>query len=436
VVEGWSELLSKYGTLSMAKAVAPAVEYAKNGYAVSEIISSQWKASEKKLAGDPVTAATFLPNGHPLQPGEIFSNPHLAATLEAVGKGGRDAFYKGAIARAIVADMRKRDGLLDERDFAEHKADWVEPISTTYRGYEVYEMPPNTQGFVVLEMLNILEGFDVKAMGHNSPEALHALVEAKRIAFADRAAYDGDPASVPASVLKTLISKDYAALRRKEIDPQHAAESYKAGVMPGVPPTAAIAEALQNFTGMDRGDTIYMTAADGKGNFVSLIQSLFSDFGSGVVAGDTGILLHNRGSAFNLTPGSPDQIAPHKRPLHTLIPAFVMKDGKPWFSFGVMGGDHQAQGHTQVLLNAIDFGMNVQEAGEAARVTHGNNGLLVESNVPEAVRAALIQRGHKVTSNANPGGAFGGFQGIMFDPRTGVLMGGSDVRKDGLAIGF
>ena len=436
VVEGWSELLSKYGTLPMSKAVAPAIEYAKNGYAVSEIISGQWKASEKKLAADPVTAATFLPNGHALQAGEIFTNPHLAATLEAVAKGGRDAFYKGAIARAIVADMRKRDGLLDERDFAEHKADWVDPISTTYRGYDVYEMPPNTQGFVVLEMLNILEGFDVKAMGHNSPEALHALIEAKRIAFADRAAYDGDPASVPASVLKTLISKEYAALRRKEIDPQHAAESYKAGVMPGVPPTAAIAEALQNFTGMDRGDTIYMTAADGKGNFVSLIQSLFSDFGSGVVAGDTGILLHNRGSAFNLTPGSPDQIAPHKRPLHTLIPAFVMKDGKPWLSFGVMGGDHQAQGHTQVLLNAIDFGMNVQEAGEAARVTHGNNGLLVESNVPESVRAALIQRGHKVTSNANPGGAFGGFQGIMLDPRTGVLMGGSDVRKDGLAIGF
>ena len=436
VVEGWSELLSKYGTLPMSKAVAPAIEYAKNGYAVSEIISGQWKASEKKLAADPVTAATFLPNGHALQAGEIFTNPHLAATLEAVAKGGRDAFYKGAVARAIVADMRKRDGLLDERDFAEHKADWVDPISTTYRGYDVYEMPPNTQGFVVLEMLNILEGFDVKAMGHNSPEALHALIEAKRIAFADRAAYDGDPASVPASVLKTLISKEYAALRRKEIDPQHAAESYKAGVMPGVPPTAAIAEALQNFTGMDRGDTIYMTAADGKGNFVSLIQSLFSDFGSGVVAGDTGILLHNRGSAFNLTPGSPDQIAPHKRPLHTLIPAFVMKDGKPWLSFGVMGGDHQAQGHTQVLLNAIDFGMNVQEAGEAARVTHGNNGLLVESNVPESVRAALIQRGHKVTSNANPGGAFGGFQGIMLDPRTGVLMGGSDVRKDGLAIGF
>ena len=436
VVEGWSELLSKYGTLPMAKVVAPAIDYAKNGYAVSEIISGQWKASEKKLAADPVTAATFLPDGHPPQPGEMFSNPHLAATLQQIAAGGRDAFYKGPIARAIIADMKRRDGLLDERDFADHKADWVEPISTTYRGYDVYEMPPNTQGFVVLEMLNILEGFDVKAMGHNSPEALHALVEAKRIAFADRAAYLGDPAAVPTAVLKTLISKEYAALRRKEIHSDRAAESYKAGAMPGIAPSAAIAEALQNFTGLDRGDTIYMTAADGKGNFVSLIQSLFSDFGSGIVAGDTGIMLHNRGSGFNLTPGSPDQIAPHKRPLHTLIPAFVMKDGKPWLSFGVMGGDHQAQGHTQVLLNAIDFGMNVQEAGEAARVTHGNNGLLVESNVPESVRAALIQRGHKVTSNANPGGAFGGFQGIMFDPRTGVLMGGSDVRKDGLAIGW
>ena len=422
VVEGWSELLTKYGTLPMAKAVAPAAEYAKNGYAVSEIISGQWKASEKKLAADPVTAATFLPNGHPLQPGEIFANPHLAATLDAIGKGGRDVFYKGPIARAIVADMKRRDGLLDERDFADHKADWVEPITTSYRGYDVYEVPPNTQGFVVLEMLNILEGFDIKSMGHNSAEELHALIEAKRIAFADRAAYDGDPGSVPASVLKTLISKEYAALRRKEIDPQHAAESYKAGVMPGVTPTTPIAEALQNFTGHDHGDTIYMTVADGNGNIVSLIQSLFSEFGSGIVAGETGIALHNRGSGFNLTPGSPDQIGPHKRPLHTLIPAFVMKDGVPWVSFGVMGGDHQAQGHTQVLLNAIDFGMNVQEAGEAARVTHGNNGLLVESNVPESVRAALIQRGHKVASNANPGGAFGGFQGIMLDPRTGVLM--------------
>jgi gamma-glutamyltranspeptidase/glutathione hydrolase len=436
VVEGWSELLSKYGTISMARAVAPAIEYAKNGYPVAEIVHYQWQASERKLAADPVTAATFLPGGRVPAPGEVFANPKLAATLDAVGKGGRDAFYKGAIARAIVADMKKRDGLLDERDFADHKADWVEPISTTYRGYQVFEMPPNTQGFLVLEMLNILEGFDVKAMGHNSAAYLHALVEAKRIAFADRAAYLGDPASVPASVLKTLISKDYAAARRKEIDPNHAAQEYKPGVMPGASSSAPVPEADQNFTGRDRGDTIYMTAADGKGNFISLIQSLYSDFGSGVVAGDTGILLHNRGAGFNLTVGHPDEIAPHKRPLHTLIPAFVLKDGKPWLSFGVMGGDHQAQGHTQVVVNMIDFGMNVQEAGEAARVNHGNNGLLVERNVPEAARTGLTERGHKVTVNSQPSGAFGGFQGILLDPRTGVLMGGSDVRKDGLAIGW
>jgi gamma-glutamyltranspeptidase / glutathione hydrolase len=446
VVEGWSELLAKFGTIPMSKAVAPAIEYAKNGYAVSEIISGQWKSSERKLAADRVTAATFLPSGHPPRPGEVFANPNLAATLQSIAAGGRDAFYRGPIARAIVADMKQRDGLLDERDFAEHKADWIEPISTSYRGYQVFELPPNTQGMTVLEMLNILEGFDVKSMGYQSAAYLHALVEAKRIAFADRAAYLGDPASVPPAVLRTLIAKDYAALRRKEIDPNRAADAYKAGAIDGNGPSGAARaaaargtpsagdEASQNLTGLDRGDTIYMTAADGKGNFVSLIQSLFSDFGSGIVAGDTGILLHNRGSLFNLTPGHPDQIAPHKRPLHTLIPAFIMKEGQPWVSFGVMGGDHQAQGHTQVVVNLVDFGMNIQEAGEAARVNHGNNGLLVESGILEAARAGLTERGHKVTMGG--GGAFGGFQGIMFDPRTGVLMGGSDPRKDGLAIGF
>jgi gamma-glutamyltranspeptidase/glutathione hydrolase len=436
VVEGWSELLGKYGTIPMSKAVRPAIEYARNGYPVAEIVHTQWKASERKLAADPVTAATFLPDGRVPEAGEVFANPHLAATLEAIGQGGRDAFYKGPIARAIVADMRKRDGLLEERDFAEHKADWIEPISTSYRGYQVYELPPNTQGFCVLEMLNILEGFDVKAMGHNSGAYLHALTEAKRIAFADRAAYLADPASVPAATLKTLISKEYAATRRKEIDPGHAAGEYRAGAIPGAPTSAPVAEADQNFTGRDRGDTIYLTAADGRGNFISLIQSLYSDFGSGIVAGDTGILLHNRGSGFNLTAGHPDQIAPHKRPLHTLIPAIVMKDGKPWLSFGVMGGDHQAQGHTQVLVNLIDFGMNVQEAGEAARINHGNNGLLVERNVPAAVRDQLTALGHKVAVSGPPSGAFGGYQGIMRDPRSGVLMGGSDVRKDGVAIGW
>ncbi|OLD19626.1 MAG: gamma-glutamyltransferase [Acidobacteria bacterium 13_1_40CM_3_65_5] len=442
VVEGWSALLSAYGTKPLAQLIAPAIGHAKNGYAVSEIISRQWQSSERKLSADPAAAKTFLPGGHAPKPGEVFANPNLAATLQTIAAGGRDAFYKGPIARAIIADMKQRDGLLDERDFTEHKADWVQPISTTYRGYDVFEMPPNTQGFVTLEMLNILEGFDVKSLGHNSPEYLHLLVEAKRIAFADRAAYLGDPDSVPAPVLKTLISKDYAAARRKEIDPLHAAQEYKPGAIKSVGSSAGDkdipgwgprSEKDQNFTGLDLGDTIYMTAADGQGNFISLIQSLFADFGSGIVAGDTGIVLHNRGASFNLTAGHPDQIAPHKRPLHTLVPAFIMKDGKPWVSYGVMGGDHQAQGHTQVVVNLIDFGMNIQEAGEAARVNHGNNGLQVESAVSEAARAGLTDRGHKVTVSI---GAYGGFQGIMFDPRTGVLMGGSDPRKDGLAIGW
>jgi gamma-glutamyltranspeptidase / glutathione hydrolase len=432
VVEGWSELLANFGTISMSKAVAPAIEYARHGYPVSEIISGQWKNSERKLAADAAAAATFLPAGRPPRPGEIFANPNLAATLQKIAAGGRDAFYRGPIARAIVADIKQRDGLLDERDFAEHTADWIEPISTRYRGYEVYELPPNTQGPTVLEMLNILEGFDVKSMEYQSAAHLHALVEAKRIAFADRASYIGDPASVPRPVLQTLISKEYAAGRRKEIDPMRAAESYKAGAIDGMRPSAG-GEADQSLTGLDRGDTIYLTAADGKGNFVSLIQSIFSDFGSGIVAADTGIMLHNRGALFNLTAGHPNQIAPHKRPLHTLIPAFIMKDGKPWVSFGVMGGDHQAQGHTQVVVNLVDFGMNIQEAGEAARVNHGGSGLQVESGIPEASRAGLAERGHNVTVTI---GSFGGFQGIMFDPRTGVLMGGSDPRKDGLAIGW
>jgi gamma-glutamyltranspeptidase/glutathione hydrolase len=435
VVDGWSNLLSTYGTTTLALALAPAIGYAKSGYPVSEIVSGQWKGSEPRLVADPTAAATFLPGGRAPRPGEIVANPHLAATLETIASGGRDAFYKGSIAAAIVADMKKRNGLLDARDFADHHADPIDPISTNYRGYDVYELPPNTQGFVVLEMLNILEGFDVESMGYNTAEYLHALVEAKRIAFADRAAYLGDSDSVPPSVLKTLISKEYAAMRRKDINPGRAAERYTPGAMGGTALTVkpARAEADQNLAGQNRGDTIYMTAADGRGNMISLIQSIFADFGSGIVAGDTGIVLHNRGSLFSLTPGSPDLRAPHRRPPHTLIPAFIMKDGKPWLSFGVMGADHQSQGQVQVVANLVDFGMNVQEAGEAARVNHSSNGVAVESAVPAATRAGLEQRGHHVTRSA---GAFGGFQGIMIDARTGVLMGGSDPRKDGLAIGY
>src|SRR5437764_5297866 len=252
VVDGWATLLATYGTIPLARALAPAIGYAKDGYAVSEIISEQWKGTEKKLAADPAAAATFLPNGHAPRPGEIFANPHLAATLQQIAAGGRDAFYKGPIAAAIAADMRRRDGLLDARDFSDHRSDWVDPISTSYRGYDVYEMPPNTQGFVVLEMLNILEGYDVKSMGPASADYFHLLVEAKRIAFADRAAYLADPDFVPAGVLKTLLSKDYAAARRKEIDLAHAAREYRPGAIKGIP-SSAIAEASANLTGRDLG---------------------------------------------------------------------------------------------------------------------------------------------------------------------------------------
>ena len=433
VVDGWATLLKSSGTISLSRALRPAIDYAASGYAVSEIISGQWQNSQQKLAADPTTAATFLPQGRAPRPGEVFANPNLAATLKKIASDGSDSFYKGSIAAAIVADMKRREGMLEARDFAEHHSDWVEPISTTYRGHQVYELPPNTQGFLVLEMLNILEGYNLTSMGHNSAEYLHLLTEAKRIAFADRAAYLADPEAVPEPTLSMLVSKDYAAARRRDIDPTRAAPFYAPGAVSVTRSKTTTPERAQNLTGRDRGDTIYLTVADGAGNVVSLIQSLFSDFGSGIVAGQTGVLLHNRGALFNLTPGHPDQIGPHKRPLHTLIPAFVMKDGKPWLSFGVMGGDHQAQGHVQVLVNLIDFGMNIQEAGEAARINHGGNGLQVESAVPQRVRSALTARGHQVSESV---GAYGGFQGILIDPRSAILMGGSDPRKDGLAIGF
>jgi gamma-glutamyltranspeptidase/glutathione hydrolase len=422
VVEGWHQLLTRFGTISMAKALQPAIRYARDGFPVQEIMADDWKDSEKKLSQDPAAAKTFLPGGHAPAAGEIFANPNLANSLDLIAKNGRDAFYKGPIARAIIADMKARKGLLDERDFSTHTADWVDTIATNYRGYDVHEMPPSTQGFVTLEMLNILEGFNIKAMGHNSADYLHVVTEAKKIAFADRAAYLADRDAMPKDALKTILSKDYAATRRKEINMQKTG-TYAPGPLAGV---------TLDYYGQDLGDTIYMTAADGQGNVISFIQSLFANFGAGIVAGDTGITLHNRGSGFNLRAGHPNQIAPHKRPLHTLVPAMILKDGKPWVSFGVMGGDNQAQAHAQVVMNLVDFGMHIQDAGESARMRHGRD-LALESGIGAEVRKALEARGHVVTDGR---GAMGGFQGIMIDPRTGVLMGGSDPRKDGLAIGW
>jgi gamma-glutamyltranspeptidase / glutathione hydrolase len=427
VVDGWSELLSKHGTRTLAQALEPAIKYARDGYAVSEIIAGQWKEVETVLARDPKAAAIYLPGGKAPAPGDVFKNPALAASLELIARGGRDVFYKGAIAKAIADDMQRRNGLITVKDLADHHADWVDPVSTTYRGYQVLELPPNTQGVAALEMLNIMEGFDLKSLGHNTPAYLHTMVEAKRIAFADRGAWLGDASTTPSKAVELMLSKDYAAQRRKEINPDKAAATYKALAIDGRTTPDGGDDPI------GRGDTVYLTAADSDGNVISLIQSLYETFGSGIVAGDTGIVLHNRGNLFNLIPGHPNQIAPGKRPFHTLIPAMVMKDGTPWLSFGVMGGDMQAQGHAQVLANLIDFGMNIQEAGEAPRFRDSGGGLALESAFSADARAGLTARGHTLITST---GVWGGFQGILIDPKTRVLMAGSDPRKDGMAAGW
>lgn len=427
VVDGWHELLSKHGTRTLAQALEPAIKYAREGYAVSEIIAGQWKSVETLLARDTHAAAAFLTNGKAPSPGDVVKNPKLAASLELIAKEGRDAFYKGAIAKAIADDMQRRKGLLTAKDLADHQSDWVEPLSTTYRGYEMLELPPNTQGIAALEMLNILEGFDLKPLGHNSAAYLHLMVEAKRIAFADRGAWLADPAATPAKALERMLSKEYAAERRKEIDLQKAAKEYKPLAIAGRPTPG------EGDDPVGRGDTIYLTAADSDGNVISLIQSIYETFGSGIVAGDTGIVLHDRGALFSLDASHPNALAPGKRPFHTLIPAMVMKDGAPWVSFGVMGGDMQAQGHVQVLVNLVDFGMNIQDAGEAPRFRHSASGVALESAFSQDARAGLTTRGHKPITTP---GVFGGFQGIMIDPKTRVIMAGSDPRKDGMAAGW
>jgi gamma-glutamyltranspeptidase/glutathione hydrolase len=426
VVDGWEALLQRHGSISFAQALQPAIGYARAGFAVSEIIAHQWANAEQALREDPL-AAVYVPGGHAPRPGDVFTNPKLAATYDTLAREGAASFYRGSIARQIAADMKRRGGLITEQDLAAHRADWVDPISTSYRGHDVFELPPNTQGITALEMLNILEGFDVRSLGHNSAALLHLVAEAKRIAFADRDAFVADPASVPAHVLQTLLSKEYAKRRRAEIALDRAAREYQPGQIGAAPSQAEPEGGMRG-----AGDTIYLTAADRHGNVISLIQSLYENFGAAIVAGETGIVLHNRGSLFTLREGHPNRIAPNKRPLHTLVPAMVMKDGRPWLSFGVMGGDMQPQGHVQVLINLIDFGMNVQEAGEAPRIRHTARGLAVEGGIGPDVRYALADRNHRVIDSP---GSFGGFQGILIDPRTGVLMGGSDPRKDGLAIG-
>ena len=411
-VAGWFALHERYGSIPMSRLLDPAIQYAEDGFPVSRIVATQWKLAEDKLRASPGTLEAYLVSGRAPRHGEIFRSPNLARALRLVAGEGRHAFYEGEIARNIIELSDRNDGLLRWDDLSEYQAEWVEPICSPYREYEVCELPPNTQGLTVLEMLNILEGFDVKALGHNSADYIHLLVEAKKIAFEDRDTYVSDPrrADVP---LDRLVSKEYARERRQLIQLNRAMRSPQPGQSPG-------------------GDTVYLTVVDAERNAVSFINSLFHSFGSGLVAGNTGIVLHNRGTLFVLDPHHRNRLEARKRPLHTLIPAMVLKDGKPCFSFGVMGGDMQPQGHVQVLLNLIEFGMDVQQAGEAFRVRHAGDAVFLELGIDDGVEAALGLRGHRVLRAQ---GIYGGYQGILIDPTSGVLVGGSDPRKDGLAIG-
>ncbi|MFN0120922.1 MAG: gamma-glutamyltransferase [Blastocatellia bacterium] len=410
-VDGWVTLLKNHGTMTLAQVLAPAIGYAEQGFPVTEIIATEWSAGLQHK-GNADFAATFLPKGRAPEPGEIFTNKNLAASLRKIAAGGRDVMYKGELARKIVKFAQAQGGTHTMADFAAHTSNYVDPISASYRGHTVYELPPNNQGLAALEMLNILEGYDVKSLGHNTAEYLHLLVEAKKLAFLDRAAHIADPAFYKAP-LERLLSKEHAAELRKRIDMRQ----------------------TMTASGGPRGgeDTVYLTVVDRDRNCVSFIQSIFSAFGSGLVAGDTGIVLHNRGAGFSFDPASPNRLEGGKRPFHTLIPGMVFRDGKPWLTFGVMGGDMQAQGHVQVLLNMIDFGMDVQQAGEQPRFRDFERGLALESAFPADVRRALESKGHKLTTAA---GQFGGYQAIMIDPVTGALAGGSDIRKDGCAMGY
>ena len=414
-LDGWQELVTRFGTRTLAELLQPAIRQAEEGFPVSEIIAGQWKAAEERLRRHPATAEAWLVDEERAPAhGEVFRAPDLGRTFRKIAEHGPDVFYRGEIADRIHDFLETEGGLVTREDLAAHESLWVDPISTTYRGVEIFQVPPNSQGFAALEMLNILEGYeDLAELGHNSAGYLHRLIEAKKLAFADRDAYLGDPDHMRVAV-ETLISKDYAAGRRELISEGRAARE----VPPGM---------------TDDGDTIYLTVVDEDRNALSLIYSIFGSFGSGLVVPGTGIVLQNRGTGFSLEEGHPNELAPGKLALHTNMPGMAFRGGRPWVTYGVMGGDMQPQGHTQVLLNLIDFRMNVQKAGEAARFRHGASGVGIESGVDADSRAALTRMGHTVMTRF---GAYGGYQAIMIDWERGVLLGGSDLRKDGAAMGY
>ena len=426
-VDGWFELHKRFGKLPMREVLAPAIRYAREGFPVSELIAYYWARGGAKLKDQPNFAGTFLPGGKAPAKGEIFKNPDLARTLEILGEKGRDAFYKGDLAATIDKFCRRVGCYLRAEDLAAHTSTWVDPVSTNYRGYDVWELPPNGQGIAALQILNLIEPFDLRSMGHNSAEYLHHLVEAKKIAYEDRAKFYADPDfnDIPVDV---LISKEYASGRRKLLDPARASRRLAAGN-----PRLA------------HGDTIYLTVADRDRNMISLIQSNYSGLGSGLVPDGLGFCLQDRGALFALEDGHFNTYAPGKRPFHTIIPAFVTKDGRPFLSFGVMGGDMQPQGHVQVLCNLIDFGMNLQEAGDAARFRHVGSSsptgsvmtdggrVNLESGVSMEARRGLRGKGHRIAYET---GGYGGYQAILYDAKNDVYIGASESRKDGQAGGY
>jgi gamma-glutamyltranspeptidase/glutathione hydrolase len=426
-VDAWFELHKRFGKLPMQTILKPAIDYARNGFPVSEVIAYSIERNVVSLQKYPNIKEVYMVNGKTPAKGEVFKNPALANTFEKIAKGGRDAFYKGDIAKIIDAFMKKQGGYLSYKDFEDHHSEWVEPVSTNYRGYDVWELPPNGQGIATLQMLNILEGYDFSKIAFGSKEHVHRFVEAKKVVFEDRAKFYADPEfnKIPVA---SLISKEYAAERRKLIDLERAGKKYDAGN-----------PALKD------GDTIYMTVADSAGNMVSLIQSNYRGMGSGMCPDGLGFILQDRGEMFTLEEGQVNTYAPHKRPFHTIIPAFVTKDGKPFLSFGVMGGGFQPLGQVQILMDIIDFGMNIQEAGDAPRIDHlgsseptgekmtDSGQLMLESGFPYETIRELMKMGHKVGFEM---GQYGGYQAIRYDAVNKVYYGASESRKDGQAAGY
>ncbi len=423
-VDGWFELHNKYGKLPMATLLTPAIQYARDGFPVTEMIAYYWQMNADRISHYPGFAETFLINGKVPKKGDVFTNPHLAATYEKIATGGRDAFYKGDIARIIDAYMQDQGGFLSYQDLSSHTSTWVDPVSSNYRGYDVWELPPNGQGIAALQILNVLERYDIEGMGFGSADYIHTFAEAKKLAFEDRAKFYADPEfnDIP---VDWLISKEYAAERQRLINPEQAAMRYDAGRY--------------------EGDTIYLTVADKDGNMVSLIQSNYRGMGSGMTPTGLGFVLQNRGEMFTLEEGHFNEYAPGKRPFHTIIPAFVTRNGYPFLSFGVMGGGTQPQMHAQIIVNVIDFGMNLQEAGDAPRILHSGSSsptgalmldggyISLESGVSMEVQRELMERGHTLQSEV---GVYGGYQAIGWDNERKIYIGASESRKDGQAAGY